>query len=209
MRARPRVARAALLLLCAIPPPLLADDTYPLVGATLAIEAPADAQTENPILLSGGFLARFRIARPLVAEVAVGYRHVSYERLAGTSGEEYALAQVPVQLGLRYLFAPGRGVTLLPGAALVLAPSRLTYDTYRYSTTVHGYVTESGTTSQLVVGGSVTLDAEIDLGRSWCLLAGVGYVFNPVSLPFDVAGSRNYGRLGVGLGYRFGDPSRP
>ncbi|MHB8800903.1 MAG: hypothetical protein ACYDBY_20875 [Thermoanaerobaculia bacterium] len=198
---RPRAHLAfvgcALLLLRA--GPSLAAERPLLVGASIGYDSPMEGERT----FVGEVLARWDLSPSTVLEAAVSHRKATYERSGGASGEAYTLTQEPLLLGARQVLNPGRPVRLLLGAGLHASQTRLSYRSYvHYYPGPDGSSTQSGSTSKIVVGAYAGLDAEIRLGPSMCLLSGLRYVYNPVSIPVRTSSSPNYFRLFVGGGAR-------
>ena len=198
---RPRAHLAfvgcALLLLRA--GPSLSAERPLLLGAGIAYDAPMEGERT----IVGEVLARWDLSPFTVLEVAVSHREATYERNSGASGASYTLTQEPLFLGARQVLNPRRPVRLLLGAGLHASRARLSYSSYvHYTPGPGGSSTESGSTSKIVVGAYAGLDAEVRLGPSMCLLTGLRYVYNPVSIPIRTSSSPSYFRLFLGGGAR-------
>jgi hypothetical protein len=165
------------------------------IGADFIPSAKVASTADVP---TGEAYVRFPLAPSTSLEVAVGFRHYAYSEFGGRWSEDYSLTQVPILVGIHYMFGPNDAVGPFAGAGVHCAYSRDSFSSYTYPSAF-----ETGGSSRFVFGGYGHLGLAVPFTSAVSGEALVRYVLNPISSGTGEPSNQNYVALRVGISFQF------
>jgi hypothetical protein len=165
------------------------------IGGDLIPSAKVISTADVP---TGEFFVRVPLASSTSLEAAVGYRHYAYSEFGGRWSVDYSLTQVPVLVGIHYMFGPEGVVSPFGGAGVHCAYSRDSLSGYSYPST-----SNTGGSSRFALGAYGQLGLAVAFTPSLSGEALVRYVLNPVSSSTGEPSNQDYLAFRVGVHLQF------
>jgi hypothetical protein len=165
------------------------------IGADFIPSAKVVSTADLP---TGEIFVRVPVASSTSLEAAVGYRHYAYSEFGGRWSDDYSLTQVPVSVGVHYMFGSKDSVSPFVGAGVHSAYSRDSFSSYSYPS-----ASNTGSSSRFVLGAYGHLGLAVPFTPGVSGEALVRYVLNPISSGTGEPSNQNYMAFRVGVHFQF------